>query len=295
MKFAATLALTAISVQAGDYRPNNHYGAPHQDHSSHQPTYGYLGEDSPTYGVYRAPRAKKALIANDGYRVKARTDPYERLYETVNAKCVLMDPEEESYASGVVYFSQGAKDRTTSIWGEIWGIDYANLTINALGDMTKGCESAGEVFNPSVSSSGYGYGKEPTPAPGILNEIHGSFDQQANVDLSGNQSIIGRSMVLTRPGSKDEYGNGRPDVRVACCTIGLAAGAKKPEPQYHAPPQRYHEEPEPQYHAPPQRYHEEPEPQYHAPPQRYHEEPEPQYYRREAKQQQPYRPRSYDW
>lgn len=241
MKFVAALALAAISVQAGDeyYRPNFYgaapRGAPRDPYADYQPTYGYLsGDDQPYYGIYRAPRRVKTLIANDGYKVKTRTDPYERLYEAVNAKCVLEDPEEESYVRGVINLSQGAKDSTTSLWGEIWGIEYGYLTINALGDLTDGCESAGEVFNPFVSESGFGYGKEPTPAPGVLDDVKGDYhriavDQEADVDLSGTHSIIGRSIVLTRPGRTDRYGRSTADVRVACCTIGLAAGVQKPE------------------------------------------------------------------
>lgn len=44
-------------------------------------------------------------------------------------------------------------------------------------------------------------------------------------------------MVLTAPGYQNEHGEGRPDVRVACCTIGLSAGPKpayKPEPTYNS-------------------------------------------------------------
>jgi hypothetical protein len=73
-----------------------------------QPTYAPNGNNG--YEIFNRPRVAKVLVANDGYRVKTRSDPYERLYETVNAKCVLEDPEEESYVRGVISMSQGAKD-----------------------------------------------------------------------------------------------------------------------------------------------------------------------------------------
>ena len=179
MKFAVSAAIAAISVQAWDQsygyasQPYESYSAPRYDQEDIVPTYGYLGEEKPYYGLYRAPRRTRPLIANDGYRVKQRTDPYERLSKTVNAKCVLEDPEEESEVRGVIYLSQGATDSTTNLWGEIWGISNASLTINALGDLTEGCASAGGVFNPNVSRSGYG--KIKGPAPGQLEDLQGSY------------------------------------------------------------------------------------------------------------------------
>jgi hypothetical protein len=44
-------------------------------------------------------------------------------------------------------------------------------------------------------------------------------------------------MVVTAKGYTNEYGVGRPDVQVACCTIGLSAGAKsayRAEPAYNS-------------------------------------------------------------
>ena len=110
---------------------------------------------------------------------------------------------------------QGAYDKGTSVWATLEGAEYgAELSINALGDLRDGCESAGEIFNPSVSASGYGYGEKPKSAPGMIGEIgqHG-FKGKADVDLSGTWSVIGRSVVVSVG-----------DHRVACCTIGLAAG-----------------------------------------------------------------------
>ena len=44
---------------------------------------------------------------------------------------------------------------------------------------------------------------------------------RSDVDLSGKQSIIGRSIVITRPPLKNRHGGFREPARVACCTIGL--------------------------------------------------------------------------
>lgn len=257
MKFIAALAIAAATATASDWNPlypdynigYDNYVAPKEEHPT-QPTYGYLGKEAPYYGVYRGPRKVKTLIANDGYRVKQRDDPYNRLYKTVNAKCIMEDPEEESKVRGVIYLSQGATDAESNVWGEIWGLGYgqkAELTINALGDLTEGCESAGAVFNPFVSRSGYGPGKTSIPAPGLLDVTSDGdslvIEKDVDVDLSGTHSIIGRSMVLTAMGY-DYYGNPTEEVRVACCTIGLSSGKKSaPAPQYYGSPEPYYPEP----------------------------------------------------
>jgi len=120
------------------------------------------------------PRRTKALIANDGYRVKRRTQVGERVKEEINAKCVLMDPDVKSDIYGVFRLSQGIKDRGTLVWGEISGLhayEQYDLSINALGDLRDGCDSVGGIFNPFVSKSGYGHWKEPETAPGDLGAI----------------------------------------------------------------------------------------------------------------------------
>ena len=220
-----------------------------------QPTYAYIKGEG--YGIVDKPREHKPQIANDGYRVKKRTDPAIRQDATINAKCVLLDPEDESDVQGIISLTQKPKQKGTSVWGEFYnlGHDKLDLTINALGDLRDGCDSAGGVFNPSVSASGYGEGMDKK-APGILGEVkvrsHGygygygysaataEFDTEADVDLAGTQSVIGRSMVLTASsgGKDDGYGNktAAEETRIGCCVIGLAAGKKpEPKPVYVAP------------------------------------------------------------
>jgi Cu/Zn superoxide dismutase len=202
-----------------------------------QPTWGYRKGSG--MGIYDMPRRTKALIANDGYRVKRRTNVGERTYESINAKCILMDPDYESDVYGTIRLTQLGRAKGTTIWADIQGLDaYAqyDLSINALGDLTDGCDSAGGVFNPFVSKSGYGHWKEPETAPGALGEIKigqygAEVDIKADVDLSGTHSIIGRSMVISSQGSEDSYGKKVEGRRVGCCTIGLAAGKKRVAPK----------------------------------------------------------------
>ena len=97
-KYVAALAMAAV-VQAGKY--DSKYRG--DDEHYLQPTYGQIGKN--VYGIYDGSRRNKPLRANDGYLVKVRTDPFQRLYDRVNAKCVLKDPEEESAINGVIYLS----------------------------------------------------------------------------------------------------------------------------------------------------------------------------------------------
>lgn len=60
------------------------------------------------------------------------------------------------------------------------------------------------------------------------------------IDLWGNHSVIGRSIVihekkddLGRGGNKGSLASGNAGARIGCCTIGLAAG---PKPKYVAKP-----------------------------------------------------------
>lgn len=63
------------------------------------------------------------------------------------------------------------------------------------------------------------------------------------IDLWGNHSVIGRSIVihekkddLGRGGDKGSLASGNAGARIGCCTIGLAAG---PKPKYVAKPASY--------------------------------------------------------
>lgn len=217
----------------GIHSQNNGYGNPSfggigsgfggRGGESSGDTYGHTKQQG--YGIYNFNRTSKTLFANDGYRVKSRSDPYSTASYTTYAKCVMKDPYEESYANGVLYLSQDGKSEGTRIWGSIQGAHYGELSINSLGDLREGCDSTGDVFNPYVSENDTTrYGPAHGPAPGDLGPVSGDVKVLANVDLSGYASVIGRSIVVTVPEQKSHHGYTRPAERVACCTIGLAAG-----------------------------------------------------------------------
>ncbi len=224
--FASTLALVAATAAAS--------ADIYAQQADVLPTYSW--RKGKGYGIFMEPRKTKPLIGNDGYKIVRRTDIYDRSYNTINAKCMLLDPEDEVSISGVVRLQQGGKDKGTDIWADIEGLDYGRyeLNIHALGDLRDGCDSTSGIFNPFVSKSGYGKGHIPTPAPGKLDDLvrdkkgGASLDMHADVDLSGAHSVIGRSMVITKL-AEEAYGDepASEAQRVACCTIGLAGEAKR--------------------------------------------------------------------
>lgn len=170
MKFAAACAtfIAAVSAQYGYDGPHDggrfgrfddhgiqHRGGYGDSGYGGQRTYGWI--KGPGYGIYNFEARRKPLRANDGYLLKKRTDPHERNYRDTYAKCVMNDPDEENYVEGLLYLAQSPKSDQTKIWGSINGASYANLTINALGDLRDGCDSLGGVFNPNVSANGTPY------------------------------------------------------------------------------------------------------------------------------------------
>lgn len=206
------------------------YGLGYGYKSDTQPTYAW--QKGTGYGIYDQPRTPKPLIANDGYRVKKRSDPAKgRAGEEQARKCIINDPNEENHINGVIHLSQGPYDKTTSVWGEIWGLDYNkyDLRVNALGDLRDGCDGIGGAFNPTVTASGYSTYHD-VKAPGLLGDIsnnygEGKIDVEGDFDLSGNHDVTGRAMSVN---FEDAHGN---NVVAACCVIGFAAPAKK-EPVY---------------------------------------------------------------
>lgn len=104
----ALVALLAASASAqyGGYGGYGSYGG-----YGYTPTYSY--RENVGHGIFDEPNEPKPLTANDGYTVKIRD---EGVHDTVNAKCVLTDPEEESPVSGLVQLSQSAYETGTNIY-----------------------------------------------------------------------------------------------------------------------------------------------------------------------------------
>lgn len=96
----------------------------------------------------------------------------------------------------------------------------------------------------------------PLTPRGTLGPLQGGYNGDAlvhldaDVDLSGSQSIIGRSLVLTVTHRAADHYSEAQSVRVACCTIGLAAPEKKaaqPQPRRRGQGIQYREAQQPAY------------------------------------------------
>jgi Cu-Zn family superoxide dismutase len=149
------------------------------------------------------------------------------------AICVLT-PDNNSNVTGVVRFSQVPGGKTTysaSIRGLTDGCH--GFHIHTLGNLTKGCSSAGGHFNPFNKE--HGGPKDENRHVGDLGNIHSENGIAVILDreddllmLSGANSIIGRSVIvheakddLGRGGFPDSKTTGHAGGRVACGVIGI--------------------------------------------------------------------------
>ena len=195
----------------------------HEDHGV-QLTYGF--NDKHGWGIYKQAFSPEVILGNDGYAIKKREDPFSRLHSTVNAVCLLEDPDQKTGVRGLVRLQQAHGEKGTRIRAKVGKVGPgAKITINALGDLRDGCDSAGDIYDPLVADHGK-YETQEVPRLGLLGDLKRGKDAaytqtRSDVDLSGRQSIVGRSIVITRPPLKDRYGRVKEPARVACCTIGL--------------------------------------------------------------------------
>ncbi|CAE6446083.1 unnamed protein product [Rhizoctonia solani] len=122
------------------------------------------------------------------------------------------------------------------LYGRITGLSAGKhgIHVHEFGDLTGGCASAGAHFNPEQKNHG---GPQATERHvGDLGNIEAGSGGEAMVDIydriisfSGNNSIIGRSLVihdgeddLGQGGFIDSLTTGHAGPRFACGTISLA-------------------------------------------------------------------------
>ena len=258
-KFAIACLATAATAaeQYGNYKVAAHYSAPSYSAPN---SYGSHGAYGNSYGLpwtristYR-PRDLSAT------NVKPVDDFWKGFKEdeTIKATCEF-DFLGNTYSNGSISLSQKPGDLVEML-GEFEGLNPGlhALRVHEWGDMEAGCESLGDVFNPFGTKRGYSHLDILNRRVGDIRDIQARWDNNAEyknrdslIELSGPNSIIGRSMVVYEreddfdrtehppiPGREARYREGQGE-RIACCVIGLAKGVKpapKVQSHYKQPP-----------------------------------------------------------
>ena len=140
------------------------------------------------------------------------------------AKCLLKDPEEEVWNGGTIYFSQ-MPGEGVRIAGVVDGITPGEhgFHVHTSGDLRGGCSSTeGHYIGNRVHVMGTPMlGDLPNAVADEAGVAH--YDEyMADLNLSGGESIIGRSLVI-HAGADKKTGA----ARIACCTIGIASGPSR--------------------------------------------------------------------
>jgi len=150
--------------------------------------------------------------------------------------CIL-NPESGQSASGVVTFEQDSSTSRTKIRGQFKGLapnSMHGFHVHEFGNLLEGCKTAGAHYNPFGKT--HGGPNDSIRHVGDLGNIQSNDNGEATVELddflitlSGDRSIIGRSLVVHR--DQDDLGKGTsPDSlttgnsgpRISCGVIGRA-------------------------------------------------------------------------
>jgi Cu-Zn family superoxide dismutase len=255
----AVIAAAASAAQQRYYAPqgvqqqlNYYQQAPQQRTLYQEPRYGSYQQQS--YGfpwVRRSTIRPRDVVAQMPTLVDNYWKTAPKVEETIIASCEF-DFLGYSYSMGRIELKQKPGDLTSMI-GEFEHIEPGlhALKIHEYGDLEYGCESTGDVFNPYGAPWGHSHLDIHDRRVGDIEQLQARWDKGAEyknrdllVNLSGPNSVIGRSMVLyereddhdrtehpateSRPAIVRE-GMGR---RIGCCVIGLAQGEKQTHQRY---------------------------------------------------------------
>lgn len=151
----------------------------------------------------------------------------------IRAVCVLKGET----VGGTLKFTQEGAGKPVTVTGTVNNLEPGlhGFHIHEFGDNTNGCISAGAHFNPSGSNHGGPTDPADKRHAGDLGNVEAGEDRTANVNitdslisLTGEQSIIGRSLVvhadpddLGKGGHDDSLTTGHAGARSACGVIGI--------------------------------------------------------------------------
>lgn len=140
----------------------------------------------------------------------------------------------DANVTGTIFFEQN-NNEPVHVTGSVKGLKPGKhgFHVHEFGDNTNGCTSAGAHFNPHQKE--HGAPNDENRHVGDLGNVEANDSGEANIDikdsiisLTGNDSIIGRSLVvhadpddLGRGGHELSKSTGNAGARVACAVIGL--------------------------------------------------------------------------
>ena len=148
-------------------------------------------------------------------------------------------PTKNSDITGVITFEQSLTDNnttSTTIYGYINGLKTGKhgIHIHTYGDLSGGCVTVGDHFNPYKRKHGGAFSKERHIGDlgniECINESVPTYFYLKNADVSivGPYSIIGRALVIHA--DEDDLGlsshplsstTGNSGSRIACAVIGI--------------------------------------------------------------------------
>ncbi|OQV23496.1 putative Superoxide dismutase (Cu-Zn) [Hypsibius exemplaris] len=140
-----------------------------------------------------------------------------------------------STAKGVIHIDQPAPGQPSTITGQLTRLTPNSIHgfhVHGLGDLSKGCESAGAHYNPTKQTHG-----DPNSGPHHIGDL-GNIASDANgvinvnivskdVQLTGQYSVVGRMILvhlvmddLGMGGNTASLVTGNSGARLACGVLG---------------------------------------------------------------------------
>jgi superoxide dismutase, Cu-Zn family len=156
--------------------------------------------------------------------------------ELIHATCIITNfyVNKRKSIHGIIRLKE-TNNNKVKIIGTIEGLTpgYHGFHIHKTGDLSKGCDSLCDHYNPFNCS--HGGPKDKIRHVGDLGNIYANKDGVAKINmtdhlvkLSGRYSVIGRSLIvhqdkddLGKGGHNDSLTTGHAGKRIACGIIGI--------------------------------------------------------------------------